>query len=91
MSIDQFYTYAPAGFASRCSAAGIMFPGILDTQDLDSYDAASTTRHALRYPHADVTLAAGDTVTIAGDDYRVVGLPARINRDEMLAHLALIP
>lgn len=91
MSIDQFYRYAPAGFAVLCRLGVTEFPGILDTQDLDAYDAASTTRHTLRYPYGSVTVAPGDTITAAGDDYRVAGLPARINRDEMLAHLSLIP
>ena len=85
-----FYDLSPSGMADSCQAGAVTFPGLLDSAAIDAFDAGVATGHSLRYPSDAVTLAAGGSVTVDGDDYRVVGVPRQINRDEMRAQLARV-
>ena len=66
------------------------FPGLVSSVDKDSFETASVGTHGLRYQEG-VSLASGDVITVnegehAGD-YKVIGLPRRLNGSEFSAVL----
>lgn len=87
---DLFYDLEPLGFALPCAVGLTSFPGILDTVDAMSFDAAAHSTHALRYQHGPA-IPPNTLITVAGVNYKTISVPRRINRDELVASLVIQP
>jgi len=74
-----------------CSCAGVQFEGILDTADNELFETVSASTHRLRYEAAGSTLQASADISVGGSLYRVVNIPRRISRSEMVAELVKQP
>lgn len=85
--LDLFY----GDFSVTCSAAGVQFEGILDTADNELFGTMSTSTHRLRYEAAGSTVSAANDISVAGSLYRVLDVPRRISRTEMVAELVKQP
>ena len=84
--LNPFY----ADFGSAVTFGMVAFAGILSSVDELAFDAVPHTSHKLRYRDG-VTLAPGNTISIAGATYKVVGQPKRIDEHESVATLANQP
>ena len=85
--LDLFY----GDFSVICSAAGVQFEGILDTVDSEMFGSMSLSTHRLRYEAAGSTVQASADISVGGSLYRVVDIPRRISRSEMVAELVKQP
>ena len=79
-----------ADFAFAVTLGLVTFSGILSSVDEMAFDAVPNTSHKLRYRDSQ-TLAPGNSLTIAGATYKVVGQPKRISEHEFTAALARQP
>lgn len=84
--LNPFY----ADFGSTVTFGIVAFSGILSSVDDMAFDAVPHTSHKLRYRDG-ITLAPGNTISIAGATYKVVGQPKRIDEHELTAGLARQP
>lgn len=81
--LDAFY----GDFAVQCSANGVPFNGIMDTTDADQFGTLSMSTHRLRYPAVGSAVMVQDEVMVSGVRYKVIEIPRRISRSEMVAEL----
>lgn len=88
--LDLLYTPSPYGFARTCLVEGVAFAAIVDTVDAFSFDSVAVGTHQIRYRRRTATLATGATLSIDRAHYRVIGVPKRINADEILAQLVKV-
>lgn len=87
---DPLYLFY-GDFSVICSAAGVQFEGILDTADNELFGTMSASTHRLRYEAAGSTVQASADISVGGSLYRVVDIPRRISRSEMVAELVKQP
>lgn len=85
--LDAFY----GDFAVQCSANGVPFNGIMDTTDADQFGTLSMSTHRLRYPAVGSAVTAQGDVMVSGVRYKVIEIPRRISRSEMVAELVRQP
>ena len=86
---DDSTLYAVADFGENCVFGAESFVGILDTADALAFNAATATTHTLNYALGP-DLANGDTGTVGGIRFNVVGTPTQISTTDRQAHLVRI-